>query len=149
MFSPFTNLFVTGSADKTTSIWDMRTGLTVGTYYGHLNTINDCAFSIGGEYVATCDADGIVKLWDVRTSQELWSVDTGDHIAHAIAFDRATKTLAVGSNDNEIKLINIQKGELYSSTLKGHDEPVTALYFNHDNTALYSASNDGTVRIWK
>lgn len=47
-FQPFTNFFVSGSADKTLSIWDMRTGLTVQTFYGHLNTINDCVFSIGG-----------------------------------------------------------------------------------------------------
>ena len=29
MWQPFTNFFVSGSADKTVSIWDMRTGLTV------------------------------------------------------------------------------------------------------------------------
>lgn len=28
-FQPFTNFFVSGSADKTVSIWDMRSGLTV------------------------------------------------------------------------------------------------------------------------
>lgn len=44
----------------------MRTGLTVQTFYGHLNTINDAAFSIGGQYVSTCDSDGIVKVWDIR-----------------------------------------------------------------------------------
>jgi len=47
-FQPFTNFFVSGSADKTLSIWDMRTGLTVQTFYGHLNAINDAIFSIGG-----------------------------------------------------------------------------------------------------
>jgi WD40 repeat protein len=40
-FQPFTNFFVSGSADKTVSIWDLRTGLTVQTFYGHLNAIND------------------------------------------------------------------------------------------------------------
>ena len=47
-FQPFTNFFVSGSADKSVSIWDMRTGLTVQTFYGHLNAINDTQFSIGG-----------------------------------------------------------------------------------------------------
>lgn len=66
MWQPFTNFFVSGGADKSVSIWDMRTGLTVQTFYGHLNTVNDCGFSIGGQYVASVDADGIVKLWDIR-----------------------------------------------------------------------------------
>lgn len=147
-FQPFANYFVSGSADKTASIWDMRTGLPAQTFYGHLNTINDAVFCIGGQFVATCDADGIVKQWDIRKVQELVTIDTGNHIAHALAFDKSSKTLAVGCSDCEIKLINLEKGEL-SGALKGHDDPVTSIYFNQDNSSLYSAGNDGTVRIWK
>jgi len=43
--------------------------------------VNDANFSIGGQYVSTCDSDGIVKLWDIRMVQELLSIDTGDAIA--------------------------------------------------------------------
>jgi len=126
----------------------MRTGLTVQTFYGHLNTINDANFSIGGQYVATCDSDGIVKLWDIRMVQELFSVDTGNAIAHCLTFDKSTKTLAVGCSDAEIKMINIEKAEM-SSSLKGHEDAITSIYINQDNQALYSCSNDHTIRIWK
>ena len=61
--------------------------------------------------------------------QELLSIDTGDAIAHALAFDKSTKFLAVGSSDAEIKMINIEKGEI-TSTLKGHTDAVTSLYIN-------------------
>jgi WD40 repeat protein len=111
-FQPFTNFFVSGSADRSVSIWDMRSGLTVQTFYGHLNTVNDTVFSIGGQYVASCDSDGILKLWDIRMVQELFTVDTGDAIAHCLAFDKATKSVAVGCSDAEIKMVNIEKGEL-------------------------------------
>ena len=76
------------------------------------------------------------------------SVDTGDSIAHCLAFDKSTKSLAVGCSDAEIKMINIEKGEI-SNTLKGHNDAVTSIYINHDNTALYSTGNDGTIRMWK
>ena len=109
---PFTNYFCTASADKTASIWDMRTGQTRQTFYGHLNTINDAVFSIGGHYLSTCDADGIVKIWDIRQVQELATIDTGDVIAHSLAFDKSNKTLAVGCSDAEIKIINVEKGEI-------------------------------------
>jgi WD40 repeat protein len=49
----------------------MRTGLTVQTFYGHLNAIKDAVFSIGGHYIASCDSDGILKAWDIRMVQEL------------------------------------------------------------------------------
>lgn len=80
--------------------------------------------------------------------QELLTIDTGDAICHTLAFDKATKSLAVGCSDAEIKFINIEKGEI-TSTLKGHEDAVNAIYINHDNSSLYSASNDGTVRVWK
>lgn len=147
-FQPYTNFFVTGSADKTTSVWDMRSGLSVQTFYGHLNTINDCVFSIGGKYVATADSDGIVKVWDISMVQELLTIDTGDCMAHSLCFDKTDKYLCVGCSDAEIKMINLEKGEITSS-LKGHDDAVNGLYINQNNDALYSSSNDGTIRIWK
>jgi WD40 repeat protein len=87
-------------------------------------------------------------MWDIRMVQELISIDTGDAIAHCLAFDKSTKSLAVGCSNAEIKIINIEKGEITSS-LKGHEDAVTSLYINHDNSALYSTGNDGSIRIWK
>lgn len=126
----------------------MRTGLTVQTFYGHLNSINDCCFSIGGQYVSTCDSDGIVKLWDIRMVQELLSIDTGDAICHSLSFDKNTKNVVVGCSDALIKIINIEKGEI-SNKLKGHDDAVNSVYINQNNSALYSAGNDGKIIIWK
>jgi sperm-associated antigen 16 protein len=45
-FQPFTNYFISSSADKTISIWDMRSALTVQTFYGHLTAVNDAIFSL-------------------------------------------------------------------------------------------------------
>lgn len=126
----------------------MRTGLTVQTFYGHLNSINDCNFSIGGQYVSTCDSDGIVKLWDIRMVQELLSIDSGDAIAHSLCFDKNTKNIVVGCSDAFIKVINIEKGEI-TSRLKGHEDAVTSVYINHNNQAMYSAGNDGKIIVWK
>ena len=80
--------------------------------------------------------------------QELLSIDTGDAIAHSLAFDKSTKSLAVGCSDAEIKMINIEKGEI-TNVCKGHTDAVTSIYINHDNSAMYSCGNDGTIRMWK
>ena len=130
----------------------MRTALTVQTFYGHLNAIKDAVFSVGGHFIASCDSDGILKTWDIRMVQELMQVDTGDAIAVSVAFDRNAKYIAVGCSDAEIRIINMQtadkKGEIVSIA-KGHEDAVNGVAFNHDNNALYSASSDGTVRVWK
>ena len=85
----------------------MRKALTVQTFYGHLNAVKDAVFSVGGHYIASCDSDGIVKVWDIRTVQELMTVDTGDAIALSVAFDKNAKYLAVGSSDADIRIISM------------------------------------------
>lgn len=52
-FQPFTNYFVSCSSDKTVSIWDMRTALTVQTFYGHINSIHDSIFCPKGALVGS------------------------------------------------------------------------------------------------
>lgn len=126
----------------------MRTGLTVQTFYGHLNAINDTKFSIGGQYIASCDSDGIVKAWDIRMVQEICTIDTGDAICTGLDFDKTSKQILVACSDAEIKMINVEKQEIVN-VLKGHDDAVNKVIVNQDNTCIYSASSDGTIRTWK
>lgn len=126
----------------------MRTGLTVQTFFGHLNTINDCAFSIGGQYISSCDSDGIVKIWDIRMVQEVCNLDTGDAIAHVCEFDKSGKQVAVGCSDGEIKFVNVERNEI-ASTVKAHEGSVNDLVFNQDNSTMYSVGADGIVKAWK
>jgi WD40 repeat protein len=65
------NNFVSGSADKTLSLWDMRSNICVQTFYGHNNSVNSVAPNTYGDIIASCDSDGVVKLWDVRMIKEL------------------------------------------------------------------------------
>lgn len=54
--------------------------------------------------MATCDAEGTVKLWDLRKTSELASVNFGPHSANSVAFDPSGTVLAVASNDGSTKL---------------------------------------------
>ena len=126
----------------------MRTGLTIQTFYGHLNSVNDAAFSISGHLISSCDADGILKVWDIRMVQEILQLDTGNAIATSCCFDKTNKTIAVGSGDGIIRMVDVEKGEI-TSMIKGHDDSINALAINQDNSYLYSVSSDGTLRQWK
>lgn len=95
-----------------------------------MNTVNDVVFSKGGKYVASADSDGIVKVWDISMVQELMTIDCGDTHAFCLAFDKSEKYLAVGCSDSEIKMINLEKGNEVTTTLKGHDDAVNGLYIS-------------------
>lgn len=79
-------------------------------------------------------------------------VDLGDAIALSVAFDKNAKHIAVGCSDADIRIVSMssddKKGEIVS-TLKGHEDAVNGVVFNHENNALFSASSDGTIRVWK
>lgn len=77
-----------------------------------MNTVNDTQFSIGGQYIASCDSDGILKVWDIRMVQEVLAVDTGDAIAHCCHFDKTGKNVYLGCSDGEVKVVNIEKAEV-------------------------------------
>ena len=126
----------------------MRTGLTVQTFFGHLNSINDTHFSIGGQFIASCDSDGIVKMWDIRMVKEVMALDTGDEIAHCCQFDKTGKNILVGCSDGEVRIINVEKGEVITN-MKCHDGSVNDLVINQDNTSLYTVGGDGLVKQWQ
>jgi hypothetical protein len=83
----------------------MRTGLTVQTFYGHLNAIKDAQFSVGGHYIASVDSDGILKAWDIRMVQQIMQVDCGDAIALSVAIDKNARYVAVGCSDADIRIV--------------------------------------------
>ena len=74
-FIYMSNNFVTASADKTVSLWDMRTNICQQTFYGHNNAVNCAMATPSGDIIASCDADGVVKFWDVRMIREIGSYE--------------------------------------------------------------------------
>ena len=63
------------SADKTVSIWDARAGLCAHTFYGHAHSVSHATYNLGGDTIASCDAFGHVKMWDVRHVSPMIQVD--------------------------------------------------------------------------
>ena len=70
-WQPYSSMFVSGSGDKTVSIWDIRTNLCVQTFYGHNNSVNCVKFNNKGDMIVSGDADGINKVWDIRMVKEM------------------------------------------------------------------------------
>ena len=56
-------------------------------------------------------------------------------------------TLASGSDDNTVRLWDINSGQL-KATLEGHTRPVYSVAFSPDGSALASGSGDKTIRLW-
>jgi WD40 repeat protein len=149
-FQPYAQSHVlTASGDKTVSLWDLRTGLCVQTFYGHQNACNHAVFNLRGDTIVSCDADGIVKCWDVRVVSEFLNIDTDKYPANASAFDRSGKVLTIGSGNGTVRVFNIVD-KSWVNDLHGHKDSVQSVAFEPlSHKYLVSASSDNSFVLWQ
>ena len=57
------------------------------------------------------------------------------------------QTIASGSDDNTIKLWNLQTGDEIG-TLTGNNQPVVGLVFSPDGNTIASGSDDEKIKLW-
>ncbi|MGB7084594.1 MAG: NB-ARC domain-containing protein, partial [Phormidesmis sp.] len=62
-FSPGGEHLMSGSADRTIKLWDVKTGECLQTLEGHSNWVMSVAFSPDGERLVSGSADRTIKLW--------------------------------------------------------------------------------------
>ena len=160
-FSPDGQILASGSWDKTIKLWDVNTGTEICTMTGHQLQVNSVAFSPQGQLLASASYDRTIRLWQIPTlesshkefqNRPCYSL-LGTLSGHAwavltVAFSPDGKILATGSDDNTIKLWEVNTGQLIC-TLVGHSWSVVAVAFTADGETLLSASCDKTVKLWR
>jgi F-box/WD-40 domain protein MET30 len=96
----------------------------------------------------TASMDRTLKVWDWRSGKCIRTLE--GHTEGVVCLNFGSDLLASGSVDTTVKVWNFRTGECF--TLRGHKDWVNAVILwdgqDKPNKMLFSASDDGTVRLW-
>ncbi len=131
-FNPDGTLLAIGDLDGKLCLWRVADGQPVLTLQGHGGWIWAVTFSPDGKMLASCSHDWLIRLWDVQSLDNfelsspanLAEVSDSNQIPGAclntlrghshrvwtIAFSPDNQLLASGSDDQTIRLWNVQEG---------------------------------------
>jgi len=135
-----------GCADGTVSL-RTRTGEAIKVLKRHTDEVRGLAFLPDGKMLASVGRDGFLRLGNIETGAEKWSVagHSGGIVCLAVSADGLL--LATGGQDRNARLWDAT-GKA-KGTLIGHRETINALAFSPDGKTLATVSDDRTVRLWE
>ncbi|GAB5494314.1 MAG: hypothetical protein Phog2KO_45290 [Phototrophicaceae bacterium] len=114
---------------------------------GHSSWISRISWSRDGSQLASASGDGTVKLWDVVTRQNLFTLSGHSGEVYSVVWSANAGLIASGGDDNSIRIWDTNAGSLLR-TLQGHQSRVESLAWSPDGQLLASASADATVKLW-
>ncbi len=144
-FSPDGTQLASASYDDTARVWDVATGKVLQTLRGHTNDVFNVTFSPNGQQLATSGGDKTVRLWNPATGESLRVLAGHQNMVVGLRFTADGNQLISASFDRTLRVWDPDTG-VTLRVLQGHTAGVTNIALHGD--ALFSASNDGTVRRW-
>lgn len=114
----------------------------------HGSMARSIAFSPDGSTVVSAGGDGPIKFWKA-TSSGIEAIKDGPAFdALSAAFSPDGKSLALGTFDNLVVVVDIATGTVKGKHNK-HERPVTGVAWSTDGKTVYSSSMDMRVMAWK
>src|SRR5262249_39288703 len=106
------------------------------------------AGSADGDRVVSGSPDGIIRLWNADSGQEIQQYPGHPGGALAVAISPDGRRIVSGGMDNMVRLWDVVIGA-ETARFEGHTGHVWDVAFTPDGNYAVSGSSDQTVRLWR
>ena len=151
--SPDGQTLASGSQDRTVSLWNLKSGKRIFTFFGQAGEVSTVAISPDGKMLVAGGFDNKISSWRIETKELIGSFFyqnspySHSGFVSSVAFSGDRRILASASGDKTIRLWGGYTGEL-KRTLNGHSDTILSIAITPDGQTLVSGSVDKTIRIW-
>jgi WD40 repeat protein len=157
-YSPDGSRLAGASRDNLVYVWDVNSGELLLSLAGHgpgtiaeglLSGVIDVAFSPDGARLASAGADGVAKVWDAETGEELLAFTNHTAGLHNLAYSPDGRLIATTSyrDDATVRVWDAKTGE-ERFVLHGHSGDTWGVAFSPDSSRLVSGGDFGILKVW-
>jgi WD40 repeat protein len=137
------------SAGQRLLLFDATTGAPLASLAGHAARIAGCAFSPDGVVLASCAADGAVRLWDAH-ARETADAPLPAHpssVRHCVYSPDGAVIATASLGESTLRLWDGATGDL-RGVLDSSGYGAVALAWSPDSKTVLSAGSDKTLALW-
>ena len=111
-FDPEGRRLAAAGDDGTLQVFNAQTGDHIGNPMRHPTAVNSISFGHDGQWVATGDRAGTVRVWNVARGEALVTIPAPipDTMVRAVAYSPAGDFVASGGNDYQVHLWDAKAG---------------------------------------
>lgn len=153
-FSPDGKILASGGANKyktpegqatTIYLWNPNTGELMGKLTGHSKRVDSLAFSPDGNVLASHSYDKTIKLWNLKSRQPIYSINTESDCCTTVAITPNGENL-ISTGTDCIKIWSLPTGELLRTLSKDLDY-VRSFAISPDGETLVTCGNP-YLKVW-
>jgi len=124
-------------------------GRLVMTLTGHEDAVNSVAYSSDGRLLSSGSADGTVRIWDMRTGEEVMTpLRSGDGTVCSVAMSPDCKNVVSGTEGGVVCIWSLANVHNAARRLSSHAGAVSTVLYSPNGSYLASGSLDSTVHLW-
>jgi serine/threonine protein kinase len=105
------------------------------------------AWSPNGKHLATADASGAIRIWEVKSGKTVLTYQKHAVPVRSLAWSPNGKYIALAGQDQLVRILNALTGaRVYAS--RRLSEPISRLTWQRDGRRITTLSSDGTMKTW-